>query len=437
MDRISSYASHQRMLSTVFAQQARRDDAQWQVGSGKRYQSYQGFGIDSGRLLSLEATRIRLDRFAQLNDAVRQRLDIAEPALRGIDATLRGFREALMTTGGNDPLDPEHVKDLQQAAFRAMQEMEALLNTPADGRFLFAGSRVKTKPVDLGLSTLEAFQARYDGLKTLYPPTREAHLGASLKVTTAESGGLVVSGGNTIATVDQSRVPSPFAQIAIGATITLEGSGLGNTGTFTVVAKPSPYELVVSGTLALGDAALTVDATLTDGAEAPGAILSLGRWYQGDEVTATHRVEDQRQLTFDLTAVDPAFEKALRAMGMIAQGAPGSEGGLAARSERIAWAIDLLNHAIERAPAQPPPFGPEAAGSIADVRHKLGFHQALLHETAKAQGEFLAKLEIEIAKSEDIDVNEASARLLEANAALEAAYAAIALVRQLSLVKFL
>jgi flagellin-like hook-associated protein FlgL len=426
------------MLSAVFAQQAKLDEANWQVASGKRAPTYQGLAADSGRLLRLETSRITFDRLARSNEANLRRLDIGEKALTAIDGSMRGFREVLMTVGGSSPLKAEQAQEIQLAAFRAMTDVQAFLNTQADGRFLFSGSRAVTRPVDLGLSDLAAFQNRYDGIQTLYPPTRDSHLGADLTLTSADTGGLIISGGNTIAAANTAAVPSPFAQIAVGATITLAGSSLGNSGSYTVVAKPSPHELVVSGTLSFSaEVSLDVQATLADGPESAAATLSMSRWYKGDEQAHQHRVDDQRLETFDLNAVDPAFEKALRAFGLIAQGVPGSQGDLAHHPERIGWAIDLINQALERAPSLPAPFGSERLGNLDDVRRELGFQQSLLHETRSRQDEFVATLEIKIAETENADPNEASARLLSANAALEAAYKAISLVRQLSLVKFL
>jgi len=436
MDRISTAASHTRILNAVFAQQARVNDAQWQVSTGLRCQTYQELRLDAGRLLNLDTARIGFDRLAMTNEAMLRRLDISETALGAIDGAMRDFREVLMTTGG-DPLEPEDAKELQDAAFRALSNLEAFLNTQADGRFLYSGSRVTTKPVDLGLSDLAAFQTRYDGLRTHYPPTREANLSANLTLTTAQTGGLIVSGTNTISAADTAIVPAPFSQIDVGATISLDGSGLGNGGSYTVVSNDG-YNLVVSGPLAFSPAvALDVQATLVDGNEAAGATLTLSRWYAGDEQATTQRIDEQRDETFDLNAIDPAFEKAIRAFGLIAEGAAGTDGGLANHPERIDWAIDLMNSALERAPSIAPPFGPEQLGNIDDVRRELGFQQSLLHDTAARQNEFVATLAGRIATLRDADVNEASANLLDASNALEAAYAAIAEVRDLSLVNFL
>jgi flagellin-like hook-associated protein FlgL len=444
MDRLSTLAAHQRSLNTLFALQKRASDAEWQMASGKRSQTYQGLGRDAAPLLDLKNARIAFDRLAKTNEAVLSRMKVSEVTLNSIDKTMRDVREVLMTTGGHSPLEAADVKELQEAAFRALSDLEAFLNTQVDGRYLFSGSRVVTKPVDLGLSDLSAFQARYDGLKTHYPPTREAHLSAALQLTTAETGGLRVDtqvvGDTTISTIsalDTLKVPSPFEQIAIGATVTLAGSSLGNDGSYTVVAKPSPYELVVSGPLTLGSATLDVQAVLNPGDEDAAATLSLSRWYQGDERTTTHRVDEQRYETFDLTAIDPAFEKAIRAFALIAQGAPDTDGGLANHPERIAFAIDLLNHALERAPGMPPPFGDEQPSNLDEVRRTLGYQEALLNDTAVRQNEFVATLEMRISALEDIDPNVAAANLLDASAALEAAYTAIAEVRRLSLVDFL
>jgi flagellin-like hook-associated protein FlgL len=88
-------------------------------------------------------------------------LDATTTVLDGIGETLRTFRQNLISASSGKPLDAQRASDLQQAAFRAMQDMQNFLNTDVDGRHLFASSRVQTQPVSLPVPTLAEFQMKW------------------------------------------------------------------------------------------------------------------------------------------------------------------------------------------------------------------------------------------------------------------------------------
>lgn len=74
-------------------------------------------------------------------------------------------------------------------------------------------------------------------------------------------------------------------------------------------------------------------------------------YYQGDQLTLSHRVDENATMQIGVKADDPAFEKAFRAMGMIAQ-----DWGDAAEwsnfdADLVGDAIALLNSALEHDPA--------------------------------------------------------------------------------------
>jgi flagellin-like hook-associated protein FlgL len=321
---------------------------------------------------------------------------------------------------------------VQAFAFRALKDMEGYLNTEVNGRFLFAGSRATTRPADLGLTTMADFQSRFDGRSVIYPPTRAAHVGVSATLAPAVTGGLTVSGGDTIT----AATPGAFANLEVGATIRLSGSALGNDGEYTVVSTNGSDRITIAGAMIVGSAAMTVTRGVNDGAEA-GATLAVANWYAGDEVAGAHRVEGDRTLSLALNAVDPAFEKAIRAMGMIAQGAYGSGGGLETNLQRVDHALSLLDGALERASGAPEPLGPERAGNIETVRMNLGFDLAVIHETRERQKALAVSLDNQTGEIENVDPLEAMTRLLDDGRALEASYQVVARIRQFSLMNYL
>lgn len=160
-------------------------------------------------------------------------------------------------------------------------------------------------------------------------------------------------------------------------------------------------------------------------------------YYRGDDVARTHRVDPERTVDMGLTAADPAFEKTIRAMKLIAQGRFGSEGGLDQNPGRIEQALALLASALDPAAEGEAPLGPEAAGNLETIQVKLGVHRALINDTNERLRTSIGALDASIAGVETVNPTEIATRLFNQANALEASLTTIARVRQLSLVKFL
>lgn len=431
MTRIADIAASNAILNTVFRTQRRLHDLEQQVASGKLSQDYKGLARSSLRLVRLEAAKQEAERFKDNNQAMQLRVDMTQTTVEGMRTTLRDVRRVLLDIGSGEPPTRTSVEDAQRWAFNALEDLEAHLNTDIDGRYIFAGASVTTRPVDLGLTTLEAFQDRYDGASVIYPPTRDAHVRTDVELAPAATGGLTMSGGDTIT----AATPGAFARLKAGQTITLAGSSLGNDGAYTVVSTNGSDRITIAGALAAGATTIDVTNSVADGADAAVTIAS-GDYYRGDSIPLTHRVDDDRFLDLDLNAIDPAFEKAIRALGIIAQGGYGTAGGLDRNTGRIDDAIDLLNGALDRA-GSGQPYGPELSGNLETAAMDLGFQQRLMHDAMTEQDDLVGFLTANIADIENVETLEAVTRLLDQGRALEAAYQAIAKVNALSLSDYL
>ena len=432
MSRIATLNASNRLLEVMTRVQGRLHDQQVRVTTEKVSQDYAGIAGKAGRLVSLETTRAAVGRGIDDNAIMETRLSATDKAVEAMGKTMSDFRAMLLDLGSNKPLDEAHVTEVQAFAFRALKDMEGYLNTEVNGRFLFSGSRATTRPADLGLTTMVDFQDRFDGQGVIYPPSRAAHVGATATLPPAVTGGLTVSGGDTITAAN----PGAFANLALGATIRLSGSAQGNDGEYTVVSTNGSDRITITGTLTVGSAMMTVVNGINNGAEA-GATLAVANWYAGDEVAGAHRVEGDRTLSLGLNAVDPAFEKAIRAMGMIAQGTYGTGGGLDQNLERVDHALSLLDGALERASGAPEFLGPERAGNVETVRMNLGFDLAVIHETRERQKALAVSLDNQTGEIENVDPLEAMTRLLDDGRALEASYQVVARIRQFSLMNYL
>jgi|APTNR8051073442_1049403.scaffolds.fasta_scaffold01828_9 flagellin-like hook-associated protein FlgL len=242
-----------------------------------------------------------------------------------------------------------------------------------------------------------------------------------LTLNPAATGGLRFDGGAGTLSAD---VAGSLAGIAPGTVVRVSGSGT-NDGTFEVMANDGTSLTVRTATL-----------TDTGGAPVAGSIRTDG-YYKGDHVAETHRLDTDRALTFNVTADHPAFEKAMRAMTLLAQGADGTAGGLAANPERLKDALALLNSAIDGRSAQSTMAPGEDPGHLEQVRGQVAFEQMIVRETAERRRDLSAAFEGRASAIERIDPAEAITRFMAESQALEASFQAIARIRGLSLTQYL
>lgn len=430
--RIASLAANNHLLSFMFSTQQRLKDLEIQVASEKVSQDYAGISNQSQRLLDLENKRDVLERFNTNNELMDLRLKTADTVVEGVEKTIRDFREQLYTFEQGLNSEEQAVRDIQDAAFRALVSIETLLNTDVDGRYIFAGGRVQTQPVDLGLSTVTAFQTQFDGDAVVFPPTRAANAETNVSLTQADTGNLTITGTDTIT----AATANSLAGIAVGSTITLGGSVLGNDDTYTVVSNTGTA-ITIAGTLTAGATNITVTNAVANGTET-AATIAAASYYNGDTLTQTHRVDGTQTFTLDIDGIDPAFEKAIRAMGNIAQGAFGTNGGLDSHPERVDQSLYLLNSALELPEASlTPPFGTELTSNTSQILQDLGYDRVLIDQTNRRHEELIVFFEQQIASTENVDSLEAVTRLLDDQRALEASFQVLSRVRALSLTNFL
>ena len=176
MARIASLAANNELVRLMLQTQSRVQDLQVQVSTEQKSQNYLGIARDSERLLDLELQKSLLSRFVDNNDITDAKLSATEASLEGIETTIRNFREALFEYEAGSLDDQGRVANVQEAAFRALVDMESYLNADVFGEYVFGGGRTDRKPVDLDLTTLSAFQAKYDGSVITYPTRRDNHI---------------------------------------------------------------------------------------------------------------------------------------------------------------------------------------------------------------------------------------------------------------------
>lgn len=513
MTRIADFAASNSLIGYILDTQSRLNDLEVQVSTEKKSQTYAGIAKDSQHLINIENTTTLLSQYINNNNIMDVRLQVTDNAVESMRQGISDFRDILTTFQRTSVKSEDDIANIQDWAFRTLQTLQGYLNTEADGRYMFSGTRVTTQPADLNLSTLTDFQAEYDGAAVTYPTTRDAQLadfsvskdstgntdwlyfnqeiGATgisrITATTAQFANVApgtkiaiagttfndgtftvdsVDPGGTWINVKTEMLANEFNQAA--ATIQTTDGSILDSDTFTDLSFDRTSNTITAATagslsgIAVGSA-ITIDGTadnngtytvasndgtniviqpkyLTDegwlGGEVAGTI-SATSYYKGDRQTITHRVDSDRSFNYDLTAIDPAFEKAIRAMSIIAQGKYGTEGGLDQNPDRVGDALYLLDSALDATSTGTPPYGTEMTNNISAVQRKVAFNRVLIDQMNTSHQNFIGYLDTEVGRVENIDRLQVVSQLLDDSQALEASYQAMARIRQLSLGDYL
>ncbi|MCF8481841.1 MAG: hypothetical protein K9H25_15540 [Rhodospirillum sp.] len=414
-------------------------------------------------------------------------VDAVDQTLRDFRAELALFAQTDMA-GLPDSEDENKLTAIQNKAFAAMKDMEYYLNSNHDGRYLFAGGKTDTVPVSMPYSELSEFQAVYDGTTVRYPQSRTAALDDT-KVTadmTFNTTGSITAAAGTFneQAFDETTVPStlsvtgqtvtssagtPFSGLSTGDLVRLDDgansafftvesvSATGDSLTFKAepdlaaegfsgvlanwdVTQPSftPGHVTFSnagannGTYTVTDISadgttLTVIPNPAANGTSTGVVAAPQTYYKGDELTYEHRLDDSRSIEVGVTAKDPAFEKAIRAMGIIAQG------DLWNNPARVQEALTLLSDALDHTPSNTQ----EESSDLNDVAQSIGLNLSSIDKAITEQEDYQVFLLNRISDIENVDMTEALVRLADDAQSLETAYATFARISALSLNNYL
>jgi flagellar hook-associated protein 3 FlgL len=145
--RVATFSASARMLATTLGTQARMNELLIQQATGKISTDYGGLGSSAGRLVNVEVSKARAEAFAKAASLSGDRVEVMYDACGSIVDVLTELRAKISQATGT--LDATGGQAINAVAAELMEEAASLMNTQFEGRYLFAGSRVDTKPVDL------------------------------------------------------------------------------------------------------------------------------------------------------------------------------------------------------------------------------------------------------------------------------------------------
>lgn len=320
MTRIATFATSQLTLTRTLETQRQLVDLQVQVSTGKKSQNYAAIVTDSFRLISLESSQARTAQYQSNIDQVDKRLEVMETSVGQVFDVAGRFKTMLQSALNGDGVNQV---DTAQEAATARAQVAGLLNVQYGDRYLFAGTRTGTKPVELDGWTLPAMP--------LTPP---------------------------LATIEAD-------------------------------------------------------------------------YYRGDDVQLSVEADKDLNVSYGITADEPAFEYVLRAMHYV------ETAGTPADREVLETALALVNSAMGTN-AGDAALGAETLGrDLADLRAQIGTTRKTLQDTESRLSEFSLYLDQSIGDIENVDVAAAISELAIRQTQLEASYMTLSRLSKLSLAQYL
>ena len=202
-------------LQAIGDMRSQLDDLQRQLGTGRKSDTYAGSGLDRGLTIGLRSQLAAISGYQQSINQVGVRLDLMQTALSQFDSVAHQAKTAILQSqytlnGGTQTPDQANAKG-------TLDSLVGMLNTDADGRYLFSGRAVDQEPVDTVSHLLDGDGLKA-GLKQLIDERKQADLGAS-------GLGRLVIGAPTATSVSVAEdAVSPFGFKLVGTTTNIAGA---------------------------------------------------------------------------------------------------------------------------------------------------------------------------------------------------------------------
>ena len=138
-------SSQSSLLQTILRAREQASGLQQQLATGREANSYGGLGAERTTVLSLSQDISQLKGYIRAGNTANLRIEIATVAVTH-------FREVSNEVRSNS-LNPDFTLNqagqtqFQTQASAQFNDLISLLNTKADGRYIFSGNRVEDKPV--------------------------------------------------------------------------------------------------------------------------------------------------------------------------------------------------------------------------------------------------------------------------------------------------
>lgn len=234
MTGISSYSQYQRMLNDTVRLQRQQTTLNGQASSGKVGTAIGDLGVEARRTLNIRSVTEQLQTYKENIAGVQLYASVMDTAMSKMGDLLNDLRNEynkmssdLSTDGTSAIPDTTFLNELGK---RGLEEMQNLLNTKVEGRYVFAGNDIHNAPVPDVNGLYAAFQAEMTtNLPGATTAAQQADIVTNLK-------GYVGLPNTTLASLAIVTNP-PQAYLGGAGTSGLYGTSLQQSGGATMIAR--------------------------------------------------------------------------------------------------------------------------------------------------------------------------------------------------------
>jgi flagellin-like hook-associated protein FlgL len=235
------------------------DDLQRQLSTGQKVTTYAGVSSQAQLIVGLNAQLDAVNSFQDSNNAVNARLSLAQTSLTQFDSVAQTVQSSAMLS--NYAAGPNGQTVDQTFAGNQLDQLLNLLNTQADGRYLFSGAAVD-QPSTLSSSTILNGTSTQAGLKQLISERNQADLGANglgrlvIPAASAAPARLTGSGGTL-----SPDAPATVVGLADVSSLSSAGGNLVINGT-TIAIAPGASAQTIANAVNLQSGTTNVSASI-------------------------------------------------------------------------------------------------------------------------------------------------------------------------------
>lgn len=213
---VSDFGQSQDIINRIGALRKQLFEANRQIATGKKTETFSGLGAQSQQLQSLRADASQIDRYIAGINTVEVRTSAMETGLAAItdlaSELLDGLR--LQVKEGSIELDA-----LQNIARENLRFIQDILNTEINGRYIFAGTDSGNAPYASAVTLNNNIQSEIsdwlDGTQTINQFLTDVHAFAD---TDLGYNGTISGAGDVFARIDKN--------LEINYTVKADGAGL-------------------------------------------------------------------------------------------------------------------------------------------------------------------------------------------------------------------
>jgi flagellar hook-associated protein 3 FlgL len=391
--RISSQTLQLQWLADVYRRQASLARIQRQVTSGQRINTAADDPAGAGQVVALKQGIDRLANFGANAEAARRRLALEENSLAQFGDALSRVRELAVQAGGG-----VQTVETRTAIAAEMRELFANMvdvanSQDGEGRYLFAGNAVSTRPVDIvnGVATYNGD----DGV-------RSQRIGDSRTIREGDPGSEIFfgirDGNGTFAVAAGANTGTAFLQ---NATVTSPAAWVADTYTISFTT-PTVYTVTNSG-----------GAVVASGAWQPGGAVQ----FAGASVVLAGQPAAGDSFSVSPSANRSAFETVSRLIAAL-------EGDSVTPQGRAVFQTALNDSLMSL---------DQVEGHLNQVRSTIGGRLSALDEQKSNNEELSIQLQSTLSTVRDVDYAAAITALEREMTSLEAAQKVFARTQTLSL----